>query len=348
MRFILSILLALSLGACSTVSYYAQAVRGQLDVVAASRPVDAVLADDTVTREVRSRLERLAELRRFAVEELHLADTGSYRDYAVLDREAMVWSVVAAPWDSLEPRQWCYPVIGCASYRGYFDRSAADVYARDLAAGGWDVAVESVPAYSTLGWFDDPLPSTVIHWPLADIAALLFHERAHETLYISGDSAFNEAYATLIEREGVRRWLDRYGSEQARRARLLHEQRRADFLRLLDNARTQLQALYASGSGRDQLADRKQAIILELQQRYVQQKAEWGGYTGYDRWFGRPLNNAHFASVSTYNALLPALELLLQRSAGDLLRFHTACRALARLPLAERHARLQALLGPSA
>ena len=338
----------LLLGGCSTVSYYSQAVRGQLDVVAAARPVDAVLADDATEPGVRERLQRLAELRRFAVDELHLADTGSYSDYADLNREAMVWSVVATPWDSLEPRQWCYPVIGCASYRGYFDQAAASDYAQGLADAGWDVAVEPVPAYSTLGWFDDPLPSTVIHWPLTDIAALLFHERAHETLYVAGDSAFNEAYATLIEREGVRRWLDRFGTDRARRARLLHERRRADFLRMLDDTRRRLQALYASGAEPARKGDRKQVIIGELKQTYAQQKVQWGGYGGYDRWFGRALNNAHFASISTYNALLPALEQLLLQLDGDLSRFHIACRELAGLSQAERHARLQALLAPSA
>lgn len=347
-RCLLGVVLALSLGGCSTVSYYAQAVRGQLDVVAASRPVDDVLADDATGPGVRERLTRLAELRHFAVEELHLADSGSYRDYADLDREAMVWSVVATPWDSLVPRQWCYPVIGCASYRGYFDRAAAEGYARDLTDAGWDVAVEPVPAYSTLGWFDDPLPSTVIHWPLADIAALLFHELAHETLYVADDSAFNEAYATLVEREGVRRWLQRFGTEQARHARLLHEQRRVDFLRLLDGTRLRLQLLYDGGAEPVELAARKQVIIAELQRDYLDQKAEWDGYSGYDRWFGRPLNNAHFASVSTYNALLPALERLLHKAGGDLSRFHAECRELADLSVEERHARLQALLTPSA
>ena len=338
----------LLLGGCGTVSYYSQAVRGQLGVVAASRPVEAVLADDATGPEVRERLARLAEMRRFAVEELHLADSGSYREYADLKREAMVWSVVAAPWDSLEPRQWCYPVIGCASYRGYFDRLAAEEYAQGLADAGWDVAVEPVPAYSTLGWFDDPLPSTVILWPVADIAALIFHERAHETLYVPDDSAFNEAYATLIEREGVRRWLDRFGNEQARRARLSRERRHADFLRLLDDTRSHLLALYAGGSERGGLADRKQDIIEGLRQRYAQQKAEWGGYSGYDRWFGRPLNNAHFASASTYYALLPALEQLLKQAGGDLSRFHAVCREFAGLSRAERHARLQALVAPPA
>ena len=237
---------ALSVGGCATVSYYAQAVNGQLNVMASSRPISEVIADRDTESKVRQQLEQLAELRQFASETLHLADTGSYRDYADLNREAMVWSIVAAPIDSLEPRQWCYPVVGCASYRGYFSKSRAQAYAQELAGEDWDVAVEPVPAYSTLGWFNDPLPSTVIHWPLANIAGLLFHELAHETLYVRDDSAFNEAYATLVEREGVRRWLARHGSEEAGQAWRQTATRRTDFLSLLRATRQRLEKLYYS------------------------------------------------------------------------------------------------------
>ncbi|MDJ0740554.1 MAG: aminopeptidase [Gammaproteobacteria bacterium] len=336
--------MALLLGGCTTLGYYAQAVRGQLGVVAASRPVDALLADATLDPAVRERLLRLDELRRFAVDELHLVDSDSYRDYAQLDREAMVWSLVAAPVDALDAHQWCYPVLGCASYRGYFDRAAADAHAERLRDAGWDVAVEAVPAYSTLGWFDDPLPSTVIHWPLADIAALLFHERAHETLYVRDDSAFNEAYATLIEREGVRRWLQQSGDATMRRAWRDRASRRSDFLALLDTARTRLLALYAEAPPRAELLARKRAVFAALRADYARQREAWGGYAGYDRWFARPLNNAHLVSISTYNALLPAFAALLREVDGDMRRFQARCRELAALGRAERHARLSARL----
>lgn len=333
---------------CSTVSYYAQAVSGQLDVMAASRPLDDVVADPDTPEHVRARLRLLPLLRRFALEQLHLAASDSYLSYADIGREAMVWSVVATPVDSLEPRQWCYPVIGCASYRGYFNVGDANAYAADLAVDGWDVAVEPVPAYSTLGWFSDPLPSTVVGWPVANNAGLIFHELAHETLYLAGDSAFNEAYASVVEREGVRRWLQRYGTPQARLARQQADARRRQFLALIDDARSSLQRLYASETDAPHMLQRKAAILERLRKGYATQKAAWGGYRGYDRWFERPLNNARIASVSTYNALTPAFEYLLRQAGGDMRRFHAECMALVALPDAQRGVRIDALLRAAA
>lgn len=331
-------------GGCSTVSYYAQAVGGQLGVMVASRPLDDVLADPRTAEPVRQRLRLLPELRRFATDELHLSASDSYRTYADLGREAMVWSVVATPADSLEPRQWCYPIVGCASYRGYFSHAAATAYAAELAEQGWDVAVEPVPAYSTLGWFSDPMPSTVVNWPVAHIAGLMFHELAHETLYLPGDSAFNEAYASVVEREGVRRWLRQHGTPQSRLAKRQADQRRREFLGLIDAARNSLQRLYASDRDASQMQARKAEILGRLRAAYVAQKDAWGGYRGYDRWFERPLNNARIASVSTYNALSPVFESLLRQVDADMRRFHAECRALAVLPDVQRERRIQDLL----
>ena len=249
-----------------------------------------------------------------------------------MQREALVWSVVAAPVDSLSPRKWCYPIVGCAAYRGYFDEQVALGFAAGLAADGWDTAVEPVPAYSTLGWFSDPLPSTIIDWPLPDIAGLLFHELAHEALYVKGDSAFNEAYATVVEKEGVRRWLSSHGSVQQRKQHQLKEQRRSEFLQLLEQTRGRLGDLYASGLERSQMLVQKRAILGLLQEDYAGLRRRWGGYAGYDRWMDRPLNNAHLASISTYHALEPAFRLLLHRLDGDIRAFHEVCAAIATAP----------------
>lgn len=339
----LVVTLLLSSG-CSTVSYYAQAVNGQLGVMAASRPLDDVLADPRTAEHVRERLRLLPDLHRFAIEELHLAASDSYRRYADVGREAMVWSIVATPDDSLEPRQWCYPVVGCASYRGYFHLAAAEAYAAQLTADGWDVAVEPVPAYSTLGWFSDPLPSTVVAWPVANMAGLMFHELAHETLYLPGDSAFNEAYASVVEREGVRRWLQRYGTPQSRSAKRQLDARRRQFVALIEATRDSLQRVYASDLARSQMLERKADILQRLQSAYAMRKTEWGGYQGYDRWFGRPLNNARIASVATYNALVPAFEQILRQVDGDMRRFHAACRWLADMPDVQRAAHIDDLM----
>lgn len=342
-RFLI-VIFVLGLGGCSSLSYYAQSARGQLAVMAASRPVEDVLADPRTAEPVRVRLRQLAELRRFAVEELRLPETDSYRRYAKLQRDAMAWSVVATPVDSLVPREWCYPVIGCATYRGYFSPEAAQAYAAELALEGWDTAVEPVPAFSTLGWFSDPLPSTVIGWATVDIAGLLFHELAHEALYLRGDSAFNEAYATVVEKEGVRRWLQRYGDAQAHAERKLQARRWTDFLRLLAGARQRLVQLYATGADREELLARKDEILQALRGDYAGLKASWGGYAGYDRWFDRPLNNAHLASINTYHALEPAFRRMLEQVNGDMGAFHATCRELAAMQAVRRRAYIDSLL----
>jgi predicted aminopeptidase len=339
----LAVLLALALSGCGSVGYYAQSVQGQLGVMAASRPVEDVIDDPKTPESVRRQLQALPLLRQFAVDQLALPESGSYRLYADLKREALVWNVVAAPVDSLKPREWCYPVIGCAAYRGYFNQQAANDFAAGLAAEGWDTAVEPVPAYSTLGWFSDPLPSTVIDWSLPEIAGLLFHELAHEALYVRGDSAFNEAYATVVEKEGVRRWLQQAGSAEQRSDYQRRENRRLDFLRLLLRTRQRLSALYAEGAGADELVLRKRQILQLLRVEYADLKQAWGGYAGYDRWMGQSLNNAHLASINTYHALEPAFRFILRLVDGDMAAFHAACAEIAAALPAERKASMDSL-----
>ncbi|MCB1801094.1 MAG: aminopeptidase [Gammaproteobacteria bacterium] len=343
LRVLLLSLLVLPLASCTTVAYYGQAVHGHLAMVAATRPVGDVIDDPATASAVKVRLRQTQALLAFAADELGLPANGSYAGYADLQREAAVWSLVATPADSLQPHEWCYPVIGCASYRGYFDEHAAERHAAQLAAQGLDVVVEPVPAYSTLGWFDDPLPSTVIDWPLDAFAGLLFHELSHQRVYAVDDSAFNEAYATVVEREGVRRWLARVGTPSLRAAHALRMHRQQQFLDLLGAARTRLQALYAQPRRDDLLASGKAAVFTALRDDYEALRAAWGGYAGFDRWFDRPLNNAHLASVATYNELTPALRALLDREAGDMRRFHERCAELAGLPQAERDLRLRGL-----
>ena len=332
------------LSACSSVGYYLQAVGGQIGVIAASRPVQDVVLDPRTTAAERERLERLPDLRRFAHDELGLPASSSYSLYAEVGREALVWSVVAAPFNSLKPRDWCYPFVGCASYRGYFSEQAAQRFAGELRNCGWDVAVEPVPAYSTLGWFSDPLPSTVIDWPLPDIAGLVFHELAHEALYLPGDSAFNEAYASQVEREGMRRWLLSYAGADERRQHAQREERRRDFIQMLGRARSLLEEVYAADLDTSALQRRKDEVFEDLRRDYAATKRRWGDYKGYDRWFDRPLNNAHLASVDTYSGLQPAFDRLLNLLDGDMPAFHAACGAIAALPAVQRRAYMERLL----
>lgn len=334
---LLAVLLLLGLlTGCSTLGYYAQSVNGHLDLMARRQSIAQLLTQADTPDNLRQRLELVSQIRTFASAPLALPDNRSYRSYAALGREAMVWSLVATPEFSIAPQQWCYLVIGCASYRGYFQRSQAQQHADRLQAEGLDVTVEPVPAYSTLGWFNDPVPSTVIDWPEPRLAGLIFHELAHQQLYVAGDSAFNESFANAVEQSGVRRWLEKTAdSQQMAQWRRTQERERA-FVALLLQSRTGLETLYASNVSAGQMRERKGVIFAQLRTRYAQLKRQWGGYAGYDRWFSRPLNNARLASIATYEQWLPAFNRLLQQANGDMAAFYRASRALAELPMQPR------------
>jgi predicted aminopeptidase len=332
---VLSILAALAPG-CSTLSYYAQSIQGHLAVQEAARPIPEVIADPQASAALKERLERAQKIRAYASAELALPDNGSYTRYADLKRPFVVWNVFAAPELSLQLKQWCYPVIGCAEYRGYFDRSAAEAAAADLRSDGYEVNVIGVPAYSTLGWFDDPLLNTFIGGTEGQLAGLMFHELAHQVVFVGGDTTFNESFATSVEREGVRRWLQVAGTEASRQAYAEFAQRRSQFLQLLLRYRGLLQQNYASATTDAEKRARKQELFAALKKDYAQLKNEWGGYGGYDRFFAQDLTNAHLSAVATYNDLVPAFEALLAKSGGQFPAFYVEVRRLAAMPKAER------------
>ncbi|WP_240992143.1 aminopeptidase [endosymbiont of Riftia pachyptila] len=328
------------LSGCEMLGYYAQSINGQLDLLQKRRPIESLLLDNAIDPELKQRLRRVVAIREFASQQLALPDNDSYLSYAELQREAVVWSLVATPEFSVKPISWCYPVVGCAAYRGYFDKRDAEAHGEQLAAQGYDQVVNPVPAYSTLGWFDDPITSSVIRWSEPRLAALIFHELAHQKLYVQGDSAFNEAFATQLARIGVQAWLEQEAPEKLEQ---WHRQRSrsSQFTQLLLQSRASLAVLYAEGLPASQMRQRKQALFDQLRRRYQALKAEWGGYSGFDHWFRRPLNNALLASLATYESLVPGLEALYRQQSGDLERFYAACEALAELPLEARHARLR-------
>ncbi len=327
--------------------YYAQTVSGHLQLMGRSRPISELVADPGTEEGLKQRLQLVLAIRDFASAELSLPDNGSYRRYADLQRPAVVWALVATEEFSLSPRQWCYPVIGCAGYRGYFSREAAAKQAALLRGEEKDVAVEPVPAYSTLGWFDDPLPSTVIRWPEARLAGLIFHELAHQRLYVEDDTPFNEAFATTVERAGVRRWLGARQDAGAERAWRRTEVLEGEFTALVLDSRGRLQELYTRSLPPSAKRAAKQAEFKRLQREYARRRAEWGNNPGLDRWFGRELNNAHLALIATYEQWVPALQELLRREEGDMGRFFLACEELARLSREDRERKLRALLEAS-
>lgn len=331
---------AVLLASCSTLNYYSQAAQGQLELLADARPIDDWLADPATNTSLRHRLETARQIRRFAVQQMGLPDNGSYTNYASLNRKYVLWNVVATPELSLKPLQWCFPVAGCVNYRGYYSKADADAYARQLRAQGRDVEVGGVSAYSTLGWFRDPLISTFIHYPDAELARLIFHELAHQVTYVPGDSRFNESFASAVEEAGVELWLERFGNPAMRESYQRYTVRRKDFLALLLKYRRELERTYALPIGDEDKRVAKARLFLGLKDEYQVLKANWGGYAGYDRFFAEPLSNAHLASIATYNDYVPAFRALL-RGEKNFAAFYRKVNGLAKLDKDERQRALK-------
>jgi len=338
-----SVLLALLAG-CEA-SYYIQATRGQFQLMRASKSVNAMLADSTTSPKLRSKLELAGGALAFAEDELLLPANGSYTKYADLERRYIVWNVFAAPELSLKPKTWCFPVVGCLAYRGYFHKFSADKFATKLADSGADVFVGGVAAYSTLGRFNDPLLNTMFSMNDQRMVGLLFHELAHQKLYVKGDTQFNESFATLIQQEGMRRWIDsRQGLAAVaayRQDLVRHEQVRT----LIRRLQRELRALYASGQIDIEKRAAKAAIFEVLQAEYGELSADWLEPVPFSGWFSGPINNASFAAVSVYDDHVPALRALFQQSSGDLETFYQRATELAEMGLEERRNALLALEG---
>lgn len=325
-----------ALSLCSDLGYYAQAVQGHVKILLARRSIDSLLADPSTPPVLQERLRFVREIRDFASRELHLPENGSYRSYADIKRDAVVYNVIAAPEFSLQPLTWCFPVAGCVSYRGYYDPQAAENFAASLRGQGYETDLYGVSAYSTLGWFEDPVLNTFINWSEAALAGQIFHELAHQQVYVKDDSSFNEAFAEVVEGEGVRRWLSHKGEPPAA-ASTERQVRQQAFIDLLLQSRKELEVLYASGKSVEVMRAEKKAVIAGLRLRYqVLRDKEWQGYSGFDRWFERPVNNARLASVATYHDRKPPFLALLQRADGDLIRFYREVAELSRRPRAER------------
>ncbi len=341
-RFILFGAIVATVAGCSQLGYYLQAAHGQFSLLSQARPIDEWLADPSVGDKLKNKLTRVQEIRQFAAQELGLPDNGSYRTYADLKRPYVLWNVVATPELSLEPVQWCFPIAGCVNYRGYYNKADAQAYAEDLRSQGYDVQVGGVPAYSTLGFFSDPVLSTFIQYPEGELARLVFHELAHQVAYAPGDSRFNESFAVAVEEAGVERWMEKYGDEKMRKAYAQYEGRKRDFLALLLKSRNALQQVYADNISNEEKRKRKAEVFQHLQDDYQVLKASWGGYSGYDRWFSEPLSNAHLSAIATYHDFVPAFRALLaQEKSFD--RFYAAVRELAILNKSDRHQQLASI-----
>ena len=327
---------------CATLSYYTQAIGGHLDVMRRAEPVGDALASPATAEPTRAKLERAVAIRDYASNELGLPDNGSYRRYADLGRPYVVWNVFAAPELEVRAAESCFPVAGCVTYRGYYSREDAERAAAVLKARGFDVFVGGVPAYSTLGWFDDPLLNTFINYPDPELARLVFHELAHQVAYVKDDTTFNESFAVAVEEEGVRRWLAAHGTPEDAHRYARRQAIRAQFIDLVSRYRARLAALYAEPIPDPDKRAGKASILAEMKADYAGLKREWGGFAGYDAHLA-DANNALLASIATYNDLVPAFRALLAREGGDLPRFYAAVKTLADLPAPQREVELAVL-----
>jgi predicted aminopeptidase len=335
--------LAAGVAGCTSISYYAQSLEGHARIMAARRNVGRLIRDPSTPQALRARLTSASAIRRFATDELALPENSSYRSYVDIHRDAVTWAVFAAPQFSLAPITWCFPVFGCVPYRGYFSRNAATGNAVALHKKGLDVYVTGVTAYSTLGWSSDPLLSTMLRQDDTYLASLIFHELAHQKIYVNGDSAFNEAFAVSVETSGVRKWLSAAGDRAGLRRYEADRKRGADFLGLISKTRDELSQVYGSPRTPEQMAAAKAATIDRLRMRYRQLRDNsWGGYRGYDAWFASPINNAKLAATSVYGEQVPAFLHLYDLCSGDYAKFYAAVRRIGDLPKASRAEALKA------
>ena len=337
---------ALPLAGCSATEFYWQGLKGQADLLSRARPIPEVV-QETPDAVLKAKLIRVQDMRTFASRELALPDNRSYTRYADLGRAYVVWNVFATPELSLTARQWCFPVAGCVAYRGYFAEADARAEAARLAAEGFDVHVSGVPAYSTLGWFDDPVLSTFIRYRDAEVARLVFHELAHQVVYVKDDTSFNESFAVAVEEAGLARWQAAQ-SEAADAGQFAADVKRlqkvrTEFRAMIRKTRDRLAALYASEVSDDEKRARKAAIFAEMRADHERLKLDSGGAVVFDRWFAGGANNAGIISAGLYADRVPQFAALLAEEGGDLPRFYERVKALAALPKVERDQGLSGL-----
>jgi predicted aminopeptidase len=315
-----------------------------MQILQKQQPITELIEDPDTPPELKNKLQFIQSVRKFAAEALLLPVEDHYLNYVELNRPYVVWNVFAAPELSLTPETWCFPIVGCVTYRGYFKKADARRFGDTLRQKGLDVYIGGAIAYSTLGWFDDPVLSTFVNLSAADTAALIFHELAHGLLYIPDDTAFNESFATAVEQEGLRRW-QLSTSEPQGYADWEHKRRmRQQFTTLVSKYQTQLQKVFESRLSTSEKRNQKAAIFAQMQSEFKSLKSSNQEMAAYSAWFNRPLNNAQLISVSTYHDWVPAFSKMLSDTGGDLEKFYQKCRQLAKKAPQDRQRILTDLL----
>ena len=331
------------LSGCSSVSYYGQLASGQWQLLQAREPVAKVISDPARPQPLRDHLVQSQKARTFASEQLHLPDNQSYRLYADIGRTYVVWNVFATQEFSLAAQNHCFPIAGCVAYRGYYSQGAARGEAALLKQQGMDVSIGGVEAYSTLGWFNDPIMSSMLSWGDERLATLIFHELAHQRFYVKDDTEFNESFATFVEQEGTRQWRVARGLAPIGSAAL---QQRDQFTRLVLDTRKRLETLYAQPLAADAMRRAKAAEFERLRSEYRQVRdSQWGGDKRYDAWVNQPMNNARLLPFGLYDQWVPAFAALFRQEGENWLKFYAAVERMGQLPVAQRKAALRQLEG---
>lgn len=337
---------AACLSGCSTIDYYAHLAKGQYALLAARQSIATLVADPATDDRLRARLKLALEARAFASDQLALPRNGSYTDYADLGRPYVLQNVFATPEFSLDAVEHCFPIAGCVAYRGYYDGARAKAEVERLKAQSYEVHVGNVPAYSTLGWFDDPVLNTMLRWDDDELVGTIFHELAHQQLYLKGDTRFNESFATFVEQQGLRQWHAARGTPPADSTR---SQRADQFAELILALRERLKKLYASGLPAPAMRARKQTEIERLRADYrALRDGAWQGYRGYDGWIDGEINNAKLLPFGLYHQWLPGFASLYDRSGKTWPAFFAAARRLADGSAAARSAALEPSATPAA
>ena len=334
---------AITLSACSSFGYYADLMAGHSELLEQRKSVSEIITDKETSSKLRNLLIKSQKIRDFATKKLYLPENDSYRMYADLKRPYAVWNVVAAEEFSVQPKKWCFMFVGCLSYRGYFSKEDATNYANELKSQGYDVYVAGAKAYSTLGWFDDPLLNTMMYKSEARRAGIIFHELAHQVVYIENDSAFNEAFATAVEEEGIRRWMSANGKGEKYQEYLVDKKRDIEINQLLQETREKLKKVYETKASIKEKRQQKKTIFSLTQRKYRMLKKSWDGYSAYDAWMTQGLNNSHLLLIATYHDLVPTFKSMLKIEHYNLNAFYAAAKKYGELNKKDRSLQLKKL-----
>ena len=329
---------------CSSLAYYWEKIQGHAEILSKQEPIQEVIDNPQTSDKVRKKLINTQIARAFASEVLQLPDNDSYKNYVDLKKDYVIWTVVATPPYSIKAKEWCFLIVGCLSYKGYFSKQDAEAFAEKLKTENMDVYVSGTKAYSTLGWFDDPLLSTMLYNSEAYRVGIIFHELAHQKMYVEDDTAFNEGFASTVELEGVQAWFSRDNKKEEYKRYIISKERDDDFKKLLQTTRAELKEAYSLSLDSKAMDESKIKIFNKLQLSYKKLKKQWDGYSGYDKWMSQDLNNAHLALVATYNDYIPAFRNLFKNVNNDYDLFYQQVEKMSELDKDKRYEEINKLI----